>query len=523
CVKSRLKKLPEVFMVKKPTYRELEQRIKVLEQESVNRMAAEKAFRESEKKYRLLVKNLPSIVYKGYADWSVEFFDSKIKQITGYSAELFNSKKIKWKDIIVDEDIQNAKEIFIRALGTNKSYVREYKVISKKGDIRWIQERGQIVCSTNKRLKYVSGVFFDITDNKEAQEKLRKNEEMARALLNATTDAVVLLDPDGIILDINDAYAKKFQKTPDEMLGLCMWYLVSHEVAGLRMTNVKKVFKTGWPVRIVDERNGIWHDTNIYPVSNSLGEVKRVAVFARDITSRKLAEVHIHTLTQQLLSARESERQKIARDLHDNVAQELSLLKIGWETLFDNHPWIPDEIKRKTVELSKILQKSISAIRNMAYDLHPPGLYQLGLAHTVYQYCEEFSEKHEIDVDFISAGLDDLKIPPITEINLYRLIQEALWNIKKHANAAKVTIKLVASFPNIILRIEDDGLGFNVRKRLAESSKEKRMGLRSMEGRVGLLKGKMKIQSRPKEGTKIFIEVPYKETASGREEKYHHH
>ena len=510
-------------MAKKPTYKELEQRVKVLEQESANRMAAEKAFRESEKKYRLLVKNLPSIVYKGYADWSVEFFDSKIKQITGYSPALFNSKKMKWRDIIVDEDAENAKAIFIRALKTNKSYVREYKVRSRSGDIRWIQERGQIVCKTNKKLQYVSGVFFDITENKESQEKLRKSEEMARALLNATTDAVVLLDPDGLILDINDAYAKKFQKTSNEMLGLCIWYLVPHEVAGLRMTNVKRVFQTGWPVRIVDERNGIWHDTNIYPVSDSLGDVKRVAVFARDITNRKLAEEHIHTLTRLLLSARESERQRIARDLHDNVAQELSLLRIGWETLFDDQFRVPEKVKQKAVELSKILQKSISAIRDMAYDLHPPGLYQFGLVHTAYQHCEEFSEKHNIDIDFVAAGLEDLKIPADTEINLYRLIQEALWNIQKHADATQAIVKLVASFPNIILRIEDDGAGFNVRKRLAEASKEKRMGLRSMEERVGLLKGKMRIQSRPKEGTKIFIEVPYKETERDREEKHYHY
>jgi signal transduction histidine kinase len=176
---------------------------------------------------------------------------------------------------------------------------------------------------------------------------------------------------------------------------------------------------------------------------------------------------------------------------------------------------IPDGIRQKTSELSKILQRSISAVRDMAYDLHPPGLYQLGLVHTIYQYCEEFSEKNEIDTDFFAAGMDDLKISSNTEINLYRLIQEGLWNIKKHAEAAKVTIKLVASFPNIILRIEDDGQGFNVKERLTAASKEKRMGLRSMEERVSLLNGKMKIHSRPKEGTKIFIEVPYKEKKRG--------
>ena len=485
-------------MDKKPTYKELAQEIKALEKEKLNRMAAEKALQQSEEKYRLLVKNLPSIVYKGYPDWSVEFFDSKIEQITGYSADRFNSKKMKWKDVVIHEDLEAAGEIFITALKTDKSYVREYRIESKRGGIHWIQERGQI-----------------ITNNKKGQEKLRKSEEMARALLNATTDAVVLLDHEGIILDINDTYAQRFQKTPDEMLGLCIWYLFSHEAAGLRMVHVNKVFKTGLPVRVIDERHGIWHDTIIYPVADSGGEVNRVAVFARDITDRKLAEEHIHTLSQQLIKTRELERHRIARDLHDNVAQELSLLKISWETLFDNHPLIPDEIRQKTSKLSKILKRSISAVRDMAYDLHPPGLDQLGLVHTIYQYCEEFAEKNEIDVDFFAAGMDDLKISSNTEINLYRVIQEAIWNIKKHAEAAKVTVKLVASFPNIILRIEDDGQGFNVRERLVAASKEKRMGLRSMEERVSLLNGKMRIQSRPKEGTKVFIEVPYKEKKRG--------
>ncbi|MFO7971067.1 MAG: hypothetical protein R6U40_04875, partial [Desulfobacterales bacterium] len=88
---------------------------------------------------------------------------------------------------------------------------------------------------------------------------------------------------------------------------------------------------------------------------------------------------------------------------------------------------------------------------------------------------------------------------------------EALWNIKKHADASSAALKMVASFPYIILRIEDDGKGFNIKNRMGSAIKEKRMGLRSMEERVCLLNGEMKIQSRPAEGTKICIEVPYKE------------
>jgi len=210
------------------------------------------------------------------------------------------------------------------------------------------------------------------------------------------------------------------------------------------------------------------------------------------------------------MKAHEDERQMISRELHDRIGQDLSMLKIGCDTLFDDHPEVHPGMRQKISKLTKILHGSIMAVRDLAYDLRPPSLDQLGLARTIFQYCEDFSEKTGLSVDFNSAGMDDLRLDFDTEINLYRLVQEGLININKHADARQATIRLVASFPNIILRIEDNGKGFNVRDRLVAVSNEKRMGLRSMEERVGLLEGKMRIQSRPTEGTKIFIEVPCK-------------
>ena len=150
-------------------------------------------------------------------------------------------------------------------------------------------------------------------------------------------------------------------------------------------------------------------------------------------------------------------------------------------------------------------------MRDLSYELHPPGMDQLGLVRTVYQYCEDFAEKNNVSVDFYTAGMKDLKLDFDTEINLYRLIQEGLNNIKKHAEADHVIIRLVASSPNIILRIEDNGQGFDVARRLARSFKEKRLGLSSMEERVSLLEGTMSIKSQASKGTRIFIEVPCKE------------
>jgi PAS domain S-box-containing protein len=235
--------------------------------------------------------------------------------------------------------------------------------------------------------------------------------------------------------------------------------------------------------------------------------------FLLDHTERKKAlealaesEEKIRTLNQQLIKTQENERSRIAGYLHDHIAQDLSSIKIGLETLFDDQEQV--SIKSRIKGLTRILQDSIMSVRDLSYDLHPPGMAQLGLVRTVYQYSEDFSERNNVDVDFYTAGMKDLELDFDTEINLYRLIQEGLNNIKKHAEADHIVIRLVASSPNIILRIEDNGRGFDVERRLTRSMREKQLGLSSMEERVNLLEGTMSIQSRPSKGTKIFIEVP---------------
>jgi PAS domain S-box-containing protein len=225
---------------------------------------------------------------------------------------------------------------------------------------------------------------------------------------------------------------------------------------------------------------------------------------------RQKAEMQIHTLTRELIRAQDDERRKISNYLHDYVAQDLSTLRISCQTLLAEHPAAPAAIKLKSAEIAEALQRSIATIRDLAYDLRPPGLDQLGLNAAIYMFCEDFSKKTGIRVDFNSAGMDRLFLDVDTEINLYRLIQEGLNNIKKHADATRVSIRLVASFPKIILRIQDNGRGFDVEERLAAAVNEKRMGLRSMQERVNLLEGQIKVKSYLNKGTKISIEVPIK-------------
>ena len=191
--------------------------ITALSRNVIRRKSAEKNLRESEQKYRVLVENLPGTVFKGYQDWSVEFFDHTIESITGYNMDEFNSGKVKWIDILVEKDIGPAREIFIQALKTGRSYIREYRIKSNADRFRWIQERGHIVCNSRGEIEYVYGVFFDVTDRKQAQKALKASEERFRDLANLLPQPVWEADPEGTLTYTNRTGYESFGYTPKDL------------------------------------------------------------------------------------------------------------------------------------------------------------------------------------------------------------------------------------------------------------------------------------------------------------------
>jgi PAS domain S-box-containing protein len=252
-------------------------------------------------------------------------------------------------------------------------------------------------------------------------------------------------------------------------------------------------------------------ETSGVPCLDKKGNITCYRGVNRDISERKRAESRIRRLSQQLLIAQETERKMISCELHDRVAQDLSASKIGFDMLLKDQSALDSAVKEKLLDISNCLQRAINAIRDLSYDLQPPALVEMGLVKALEIYCEEVSVQLGIKVDFQSAGLNLFKLDSNTEIHLYRLVQEGLNNIRKHADTDRAVVRLVGVFPNVILRIEDSGKGFDIKRRELELGDEKRMGLRSMRERTGLLGGQMIVQSRPMQGTRIFIKIPYQE------------
>jgi signal transduction histidine kinase len=227
------------------------------------------------------------------------------------------------------------------------------------------------------------------------------------------------------------------------------------------------------------------------------------------LKDRQRSETQIRTLTRKLMKTQEDERRMISRELHDRVGQDLSGIKMALETLFDPHPSGETGIRTKVSQLAKLLDRAIFTVRDLAYELRPPGLDEMGLVQALSMFCDDFAEKTLIRIDFHSVGIEKMKLGFNTRINLYRMIQEGLNNVHKHAEATRAVVKLTAAYPHIILRIEDNGKGFDVEKRAREIDSEKRMGLRSLQERTDLLGGVMIVASKPGQGTKILIKLPY--------------
>ena len=267
---------------------------KKLELEIAERLQAETAMKESEERYRRLIKTLPGIVYRGYRDWSVEFIDDKIEQITGYTAEDFNTRKINWTDIIFPDDIQRVRADFLKAIKTtDQSYVREYRIKAKDNSIYWIQDRGQVI-SNGKEDEYISGVFYDITRQKRAEEESLL---LATAIEHAA-ESVIISDKIGKIQYVNPAFEQLSGFSREEIVGQNFRIFRSDKHDEAFYKEMWEIISRGhvWSGYITNriKDNSLREfETKISPVLNRSGEIVSFVSVNRDVTQEKVLEAQL--------------------------------------------------------------------------------------------------------------------------------------------------------------------------------------------------------------------------------------
>jgi two-component system, chemotaxis family, CheB/CheR fusion protein len=413
---------------------------------------------------------------------------------------------------------------------------------------RWYLMRILPYRTTEDRISGVVLTFMDITGRKRAEQQLRLSEERLRLLVETVTDyAIIIQNTDGYIENWNAGAESMFGYTEREAIGqhISLIFTPEDRASGAAEGEMKKAREDG---RAIDERWHLHKDGSRFYVSGVLtalrdGELTGYAKIARDLTESKRAEEELQRaheelelrveertrelakanealraenaerrqveksrveLLRKLVSTQEDERRRIARDIHDHLGQQSTALRLKLESLKDVCKEHADWCEQ--IELAQVVAARLDAdVDFLAWELRPAVLDDLGLTTALANFTREWSKHFSIPTEFHTAGMDKGRPSPEIETNLYRIAQEALNNIYKHAHASRVDVLLERRDHHVVLIVEDDGVGIAAEDKPGQ---DRGLGLLGMTERAALVGGTLEIETAPGEGTTIFARVP---------------
>lgn len=498
-------------------HKELEARNIKLSEEIAERKSAQDALKKIQTRHTILLNNLPNTVFKGYEDWSVDFYDRKFEAMTGYPKEKFDSREMKIIDIVVKEDIEGMKEKFSRALEADKSYVREFRVRTSSGDILWLQDGGQIICDENGKIDFVIGAFLNITEQKQAEEELRKSEERYRSLVDHIGIGVALISPNMEILALNTRMQEWFPGVDAREKPICylsFGYPSRKQICA--NCPIRETLQDGKVHEAITEtsgQNGIVNFRIISsPIKNEKGDVTAAIEMVEDITKRiqgeqklQVYQDRLRSLVSELTLTEEREKRRLAVDLHDSIGQALALSKIKIDIA--GKKTASTDLAQDLSEIRELINQAIQQTRSLTFELSPPILYQFGLESAIEYLIERIQERHDIRIAFSH----DRQPEPLNEnlrVLLFRATQELLVNVIRHSHSPTARVRSCRKDGRIRIVVEDDGVGFEKSKIDFQSNRPEKFGLFSIKERVHHLGGKIDIESQPGAGTKVSLIVP---------------
>jgi PAS domain S-box-containing protein len=366
----------------------------------------------------------------------------------------------------------------------------------------------------------VLGVTADISDYKRSQEALRESEDKLRLILDSTAEAIYGIDLEHRCTFCNPACLRTLAyESIDQVLGKNMHDLMHHSRADGTLLpaeecRVHRVTQTGEGVHVEDELFWRANATSFpveywsYPQRKGQELVGAVVAFI-DITQRKLADAAVADVNRRLIEAQEQERARIARELHDDIGQRLSMLAIEIEELLQNSNDLPAPVHNRMRELWQQTCDVTTDIQSLSHELHSSKLEYLGIVAAMRGFCNDFARQQGTEIEFEGKDLNS-SVPSDVSFCLLRVLQEALHNSAKHSGVRRNNVRLWGNEKEVHLTVSDSGSGFD---REAVKRKTSGLGLISMEERLKLVNGTLTINSKPRSGTTIHATVPLRSDA----------
>jgi PAS domain S-box-containing protein len=344
----------------------------------------------------------------------------------------------------------------------------------------------------------IGGLLIQRRRRRRAEDALRHSEARNSAVLRALPDLMFVLDRNGKYLDCHARDGKALLVPPHRFLGKTVWDVMPPDLADTFMKAIEKTGKNDEPV--VLEYALPMGELRHYEARLVPSDDGRIVSIVRDVTESKRANELNRALVGRIIVSQEEERQRIARELHDDLSQKVALLNLEVDQIANEVPLYTHRTRLEQV--SSQVGEIASGLSDLSHQLHPSRLQTLGLTESVRLLCREISQQRHVKVEFSSARLPH-SVDPGVSLCLYRIAQEALHNVAKHSQAQDASVYLARDGNFVDLQISDSGVGFDPNVTTAAG-----LGLVSMRERVGVLKGHLVIYASPGQGTRIGVRVP---------------
>lgn len=397
----------------------------------------------------------------------------------------------------------------VRRAGEGEKSRMEFQMNTLNGKVRWCEVSIVPFRNAGGEIVSILGVTIDITERKNAESELARNEVKYRTLVEQAADAILLFEDGGRLVDVNSGAISLLGYSKDELLTMKMQDMLTSEENRYNPFQFELMTQGSSKVR---QRQMLKKDGSVVTTevrSQQLPDGRYLSVI-RDLTERIKAEQELQHYYNQLKelniylqNVREDERTGIAREIHDELGQQLTVLKMDISWLTKKLDTDKPEIREKLDGLIEMVDNTVKSVRRISSELRPSLLDDLGLPAAIEWHAQEFMKRTGLVIE-TDIEQKEVPLPGKLAITLFRVFQESLTNVARHANASKIHVSLKMEQHRLLMEVVDNGQGFLP----GDIESKKTLGILGMKERIAIIKGEYDIQSSPGKGTRVKVSVP---------------
>ncbi|HEY7785334.1 MAG TPA: PAS domain S-box protein [Pyrinomonadaceae bacterium] len=467
------------------------------------RRRAEEAIREAERKYREIFESSTQGIFQVTTEGKYVMANPAMARMLGFDSPQQLIEETRLQNHVDDKDRQEFYNL-INAHGDVRGF--EYEGFRRDGSRIWLSANVRAVRDEDGVLLYYEGTQDDITERKLAEDSLRKQKEILQNIFDHVPVTLSLTDKDGKIRLVNPSWERTLGWTLEEVIDpnmdvFAQAYPNPEEQARLR--KFRQNPKTQWKDFKTRVKDGSVIDMSWAVAHLSDGSLIGIG---QEVTDRNRAQEALKEFSRRLIEAQEAERQRIARELHDVIGQVLTAVRLNLQAV--KGVCSSETCQRISEDNMSVIDEALRLVRDLSFDLRPSILDDLGLNAALKWYVHRYAQRSGLVAKVFADSLDsEDRLPREIETVAFRIIQEALTNVVRHAEAQRVEVRLTRSGDELILSVTDDGIGFDyaMKKNAAPITT---LGLRGMEERASAVGGELEIESIGPHGTEVHARLP---------------